>query len=233
MAKAAVNGRWRGALVVALVGVVASGCTSSPSGASEGGTASASPSATVTSSSTPTTSKSASDKPVPDRDVRKVDWKNATITLPPSTHKGSWEGFCPTGTTVRFRDGYAKGREEGRIQVFGTLGNIRPRPVYGDLTGDGTAEAIAYFNCSIGDTADSCEGVAVVGARGNNLVVLDYAYAPPSADREVKYNCALIPVAYRISNRRLAVDMAGAGDGAGSVVVTWTFRWNGSHLQVA
>jgi len=81
--------------------------------------------------------------PVPERPtaindpIAAVDWANATLTVPP-------RDGCPSGT-LRFVDG----QTEGFPQMILMLDDGVPgqRLAYGDLTGDGSAEAVIEASC--------------------------------------------------------------------------------------
>jgi hypothetical protein len=124
--------------------------------------------ATASSSSPPTpepsTKGSKSLGPAPD-DLRKVDW--ATTTLPAD--------FCSIPEPVSFRNGEAQGISTKWGQVRVSVGEFDGGKTYGDIDGDGRAEAVIGLGCdNNGGTASGqlAFGYAVLRSTHSELQAL-------------------------------------------------------------
>ncbi len=96
--------------------------------------------------------------------VRGVDWENATIRITPSR-----EDECLTGR-VRFVDGIG-GTSGDQPHIAISAAYSGGAATFGDLTGDGRAEAVVWASClaGLGDE-DSSGQLLVVTGRSGELV---------------------------------------------------------------
>lgn len=94
----------------------------------------------------------------PDDPITAVDWANVTLTVPP-------RDGCPAGN-LRFVDG----RTEGWPQLRLMLENDLPgrHVAYGDVTGDGAAEAVIEAGCLLTQEADHIITALLVITRDND-----------------------------------------------------------------
>jgi hypothetical protein len=165
------------------------------------------PAGTPTPTSTPTPTAAPevtpSPRPVPlplpeppDDPIARVDWRNATITLPP-------QDGCPDGSVdfVAVSDIYpvAIGPPDGAPQ----LSIDATWAAYGDLTGDGVPEVVLPAGCrtseSVEDGDDDPVLLVVTRAADGTLTALGYVDAPGT-----------IPLSWWVEDRALLVE-AGAG----------------------
>lgn len=172
----------------------------SPPGTTPPSTASSPPPASTTTQRTPA-------RPAP-VDVRDVDWENTTIRITASRE----DDDCLTGR-VRIADGL--GGESGdrphlRIRAAYDDGGA----TYGDLTGDGRAEAVVWGACLGGLGDEDASGQLLVVSGGTGELVGTWVG----------------PVAVVVD------DVAVVGDGRLGITVTrrytdvtevFTYRWNG------
>jgi hypothetical protein len=114
------------------------------------------------------------DRPVPqypvtrvDDPIARVDWARATVTVPPRGPD------CPSGQ-LRFRGGATAGYPQMSLM----LGAPRP-PVYGDLTGDGRAEAVIEAVCAGEEQADHAHSQLLVVGRQASGALVALAWAGP------------------------------------------------------
>jgi hypothetical protein len=139
-------------------------------------------------------------------DIRAVDWTHATIVLPANPD----DPDCLTG----------------RISTNGTWTttggkqfHIAPALAHGDLTGDGSAEAVVPVSCtstSEGDSGDGSGQLLVITRRDGTWTGLGYA-GPVGQN---------FPAA-RVSGQRLTVTVE---QRYGGVVQERTYRWNGQRF---
>jgi hypothetical protein len=100
--------------------------------------------AAVTATPSPTGSPSPDPTPSPrsvGNPLAKVDWANATLPLPP----GARECSAPS---AHFHGGSAHGPGEASWQLFGAARGTFTKPLYADLLGDATPEAIVEIDCT-------------------------------------------------------------------------------------
>jgi hypothetical protein len=114
------------------------------------------------------------DRPVPpypvtrvDDPIARVDWAGATVTVP------SRGPDCPSGQ-LRFRGGVTAGYPQMGLMV----GAPRP-PVFGDLTGDGRAEAVIEAVCAGDDQADHTHSQLLVVGRQSSGALVALGWAGP------------------------------------------------------
>lgn len=133
----------------------------------------ATPSPTTPSSRPPVSTSQPSSSPSsspPPLDLREVGWNDFVVRLPAKRD----DKDCPVGRT-ELNDGEwpeSDGHGPGTIRASYNGG-----PVFGDLDGDGRAEAVRYVACFAagGDSGDSSGQLIVITARGNLRVGLGYA----------------------------------------------------------
>ena len=205
-----------GTTVLGLAAMVSAGCTSTPGPApiafSPPPPASAAPTVLAGAAASAAPSGAA---PVP-VDVRRVDWANATIRMPA---RGD-DRDCPTGSTTLTDGRWDSSGEQGPGSIRGSYDD--GRPTFGDLDGDGRAEAVVYVSCLAagGDSGDSSGQLLVVNGRTGSLAAM--GYVGPLAQVYGKV---------RISGQRLEVTVTQKYT---DVRQERTYRWNGRRfVQVA
>ncbi|MGH3679814.1 MAG: hypothetical protein ACRDT2_06095 [Natronosporangium sp.] len=129
----------------------------------------------------PTVAPSPRPSPVPpeplDDPIVDVDWRNATIAIPPA-------GGCPQGpvTFIAVSDIYPNA--VGPTDSYPRVAISATNAAYGDLTGDGRAEAVISAGC-FADAEDSGDGKTrlLVVAREPDGALTGMAWVgPPGAD---------------------------------------------------
>jgi hypothetical protein len=100
----------------------------------------------------------------PDDPIARVDWRNATVTLPP-------HDYCPTGP-VRFAPfggptGTPRVHADGRVILLNPDDTDLLRPAYGDVTGDGRREVVVAVDCYL-----SADGTDPPTGHGGHLLVV-------------------------------------------------------------
>ncbi|MDQ1653385.1 MAG: hypothetical protein QOI35_2585 [Cryptosporangiaceae bacterium] len=92
--------------------------------------------------------------------LAKVDWPNATLPTPPG------QGDCPAAT-AHFRAGSATGPGGASWRLFGTARGSFTKPVYADVLGDPTPEAIVELDCYVGHPSSYLVVVYTAAADGS------------------------------------------------------------------
>lgn len=158
-------------------------------------------------SSPPSSASSAASTPSTPN-IRTVDWTHTTLVLPPNSD----DRFCPTGRTTTAGTWTAVG--DKRFYIGRAL-------AFGDLTGDGAAEAVVPVSCSTGEgSGDGSGQLLVVTWRDGVWTGLDYV-GPRGQD---------YPAA-QITGQRLT---ASVHQRYGSAEQSRTYRWDGEQfVQVA
>lgn len=205
-----------GAAVLGLTALVSAGCTPADSPApvtfSTPPPASAAP--TVLSGAAVATSTAPSGAaPV---DVRRVDWASATIRMP----KLRDDKDCPVGPITLTEGRWDSSGRQGPGEILGSYAD--GAPTYGDLDGDGRAEAVVYVTCLAagGDSGDSSGQLLVVNGRTGSLTGM--GYVGPLAQ---------VYGRLRISGKRLTVTVTQKYT---DVRQERTYRWDGRRFaQVA
>jgi hypothetical protein len=173
------------------------------------------PSTEAPSSATSTSRTSSSNSPAP-LDLREVGWNNFTIRLPSDRD----DKDCPVGRTKLTDGEWPESGDQGPGTIIVAYqGNA---PVYGDLDGDGRAEAVRYVKCFAagGDSGDSSGQLIVITARGDQRVGLGYAGPLAAAYDDV-----------RITGGKLVVTVT---DRYWDQQQKRTYRWDGSaFVQIA
>jgi hypothetical protein len=140
--------------------------------------------------------------------IRTVDWRHVTLVLPPNSD----DPDCPTGRTTTNGDW---------TTVRGKWFYIGQALAVGDLTGDGSAEAVMDTSCSTGEgSGDGSGQLLVVTWRDGAWTGLGYV-GPRGND---------YPAA-QISGQRLNATIK---QRYGPAEQSRTYRWNGQRfIQVA
>jgi hypothetical protein len=161
--------------------------------------------------SAPPSAASASPQP-PALDIRRVDWRRATITLP----RPPAGTDCPAGRLTMTGEWTVT----GKVQIFMPTASL----AVGDLTGDGQAEAVLDVGCAIDADiiGDGYGFLMVVTVRNNALVGLGYVgpegYDYPAA--KVVDGQLVVTVVRRYTNEGARQQR--------------TYRWSGTtFVQVA
>ncbi len=124
-----------------------------------------------TTSTRPPTRTESPPRSTPPIDLREAKWNDFVIRLPSARD----DKDCPVGRTEvsdgEWPESGAKGPGVIRTSYSGD------GPVFGDLDGDGRAEAVLYVACFAagGDSGDSSGQLIVVTARGSQRMGLGYA----------------------------------------------------------
>jgi hypothetical protein len=141
-------------------------------------------------------------------DIRTVDWTHTTLVLPPNSD----DRFCPTGRTTT--DGTWTTVGDKRFSIGRAL-------AFGDLTGDGAAEAVVPVSCATGEgSGDGSGQLLVLTWRDGVWTGLDYV-GPRGQD---------YPAA-QITGQRLT---ASVHQRYGPAEQSRTYRWDGEQfVQVA
>jgi hypothetical protein len=146
---------------------------------------------------------------VPPVDLRDVDWANATVRMP--SRKDDDE--CPVGR-VTFADGEYDGSDTTTLIRPGYQGEA----TYGDLNGDGRADAVVYVTClEKEDSGDSSGQLLAVTGRSGSLVGM--GYLGPVAQ---------VPEGVRIAGNRVTLTVT---EKFSQVTQERTYRWNGSRFS--
>jgi hypothetical protein len=153
--------------------------------------------------------------PTPPAVFADIDWRNATVILPPSAS----DVGCPTGAVQVTDDDFANPTSVQVTLPYGALSRIR----YGDLTGDGQPEAALVASCGDGDRD---RVFLVVSRSGAELRVLDVFRASNFSDITQE------PREIAIADGALKV--AGWPDSYDRIVapVRTTYRWDGARMVV-
>jgi hypothetical protein len=149
-------------------------------------------------------------------DVRRVDWASATIRMPELRD----DEDCPVGSVTLAKGRWAESGSQGPGSISGSYTD--GPPTYGDLDGDGRAEAVVYVSCwaAGGDSGDSSGQLLVVSGRSGALAGM--GYVGPLAQ---------VYGALRISAGRLAVTVTQKYT---DVRQKRTYQWDGRRFaQVA
>ncbi len=149
-------------------------------------------------------------------DVRRVDWASATLRMPALRD----DDDCPVGSVSLTGGRWAESGEQGPGSI--TSSHTGGPPTYGDLDGDGRAEAVVHVACwaAGGDSGDSSGQLLVVNGRTGALVGMGYV-GPLAQD----YG------RLRISDGRLTVTIT---QRYSDVRQQRTYEWNGRRfVQVA
>jgi hypothetical protein len=168
-------------------------------------------------SSTPTSKPPRSTaSSTPPLDLREAGWNDFVVRLPADRD----DKDCPVGRTELTDGEWPESGDQGP-------GAILPHyadgdPVFGDLDGDGRAEAVRYVKCFAagGDSGDSSGQLIVITARGNQRVGLGYAGPLAASYDDV-----------RVSGGKLVVTVT---DRYWDEQQKRTYRWDGSRfVQIA
>jgi hypothetical protein len=102
--------------------------------------------------------------------LRRVDWAGATIRMPELRD----DKDCPAGAITLKAGEWAEAGGHGPGTIRGSYAD--GPPTYGDLDGDGRAEAVVYVSCFAagGDSGDSSGQLLVVNGRGGALTGMGY-----------------------------------------------------------
>jgi hypothetical protein len=103
-------------------------------------------------------------------DLRQVDWASDTIRMP--TRKDDRD--CPDGSITLTDGSWAESGDQGPGSIRGSYAD--GNPTYGDLDGDGRAEAVLYVSCLAagGDSGDSSGQLLVVTGRARAPAGMGY-----------------------------------------------------------
>jgi hypothetical protein len=149
-------------------------------------------------------------------DIRRVDFRNFTYQASCATEDG-------TLVDIRVRDGEFRREDKYNALSFSVFSVS-----YGDLTGDGHAEAAIATNCNTGGTGQFSEGM-VFSMQGGQPVLLARV---PGGDRAYG-GIALLA----IDKRQLIVERYATDDGGPlccpKYIDTTRLRWDGAGLAQA
>jgi hypothetical protein len=165
------------------------------------------------STSQPSSARSSSPPPL---DLREAGWNNFVVRLPSKRD----DRDCPVGRTELTDGKWPESGSQGPGTISASYSG--KGPVYGDLDGDGRAEAVRYVTCFAagGDSGDSSGQLIVITARGNERVGLGYAGPLAQAYDDV-----------RVTGGKLVVTVT---DKYWHEQQKRTYRWNGSaFVQIA
>jgi hypothetical protein len=156
----------------------------------------------------PSTSRSSTAPPL---DLREVGWNDFVVRLP----SNRVDQDCPVGRTELTDGDWAESGDHGPGTIRGSYSGA---PVYGDLDGDGRAEAVRYIACFAagGDSGDSSGQLIVITARGSQRVGLGYAGPLAAVYDDV-----------RVTGGKLVVTVTAKYSDEQQ---TRTYRWNGSAI---
>ena len=165
----------------AVLSLAAAGCTpaDAPSGTARAGDAPVStPSGTARAGEAPPASAAQTEISGTPRpaggsapvDLRRVDWAGATIRMPDRRD----DKDCPLGSITLNAGKWKESGKQGPGEIRGSYQD--GAPTYGDLDGDGRAEAVVYVSCwaAGGDSGDSSGQLLVVNGSSGSLVGMGY-----------------------------------------------------------
>jgi hypothetical protein len=141
--------------------------------------------------------------------IRAVDWKHVTLVLPPNPD----DPHCPTGRTTTNGDWTAV--RDKRFYIGSAL-------AVGDLTGDGSDEAVVDVSCTTGEGSGdgsgqllavtwrngAWTGLGYLGPRGNDYVAVEIGGQRLTATIRQRYGQAEQDRTYRWNGQRF-VQVAG------------------------
>jgi hypothetical protein len=174
---------------------------------------------TPSSPSEPARSASPTSKPprteassTPPLDLREAGWNDFVVRLPADRD----DKDCPVGRTELTGGEWPESGDQGPGAIVSSYAG--GDPVFGDLDGDGRAEAVRYVKCFAagGDSGDSSGQLIVITARGNQRVGLGYAGPLAASYDDV-----------RVTAGKLVVTVT---DRYWDEQQTRTYRWNGSRF---
>lgn len=218
----------RSTSAMALTAALAAGCSG---GADEAASSpSPSPSASVSASPSPSASPSASPSEAvaspsggassgaggPVTSLRRTDWRNAILDLPGNS-------TCPA-PRVQFRGGTAvlPDPRYQRLEYEMLPGSVPA--AYGDLTGDGSVDAVVHI---------SCAGVLPEGPYESSFVVAAYTENEKGGPRPLGVVVEIGPLTM-MKSVRIAGPVVTVRSAQGSLEdVTTRHRWNGSGFVKA
>ena len=148
-----------------------------------------------------------------DDPIARIDWANATLSVPP-------RAGCPSGS-LRFRDGQTSVYPRMRLDAKARDG--RAAPAYGDLTGDGRPEAVLYASCRGAPPSDHSTDQLLVFGRDQGGPVRAVGWAGPVGWGVV--------ADFWVEGDRIVIDPSPDTDTQASIGATQVYRWRDGRFQ--